>query len=85
MTLRQYHISSDEKEHWRNLRERCRAWGHIAEGVVYHEELAGPNGMSFLLLPDSHHTLDDLRRAENTLRRDRDVVRMQYLPSKEIA
>ncbi len=43
-------------------------------GVVYDEELAGPGGMSFVLLPESHTTPEMLQAAVAQLRADRDVV-----------
>lgn len=46
------------------VRERNKRFGMIVEGVPYHEELAGRAGMSFLLLPEAHHVLDDVKRAE---------------------
>lgn len=43
-------------------------------GVVYHEELAGPNGMSFMLILEEGVTQDMLKQAVHELRSDRDVV-----------
>lgn len=55
--------------------ERNRKFGMITEsGVVYDEEIAGPGGMSFVLLRERVTTQDMLDSAVRQLRRDRDVV-----------
>lgn len=59
------------------LRERCKAFGMISEGVPFHEELAGRAGMNFLLLPESHHTSQDVQRAAEALKRSRDAVLLE--------
>lgn len=55
--------------------ERNRRYGQVTQsGVVYDEELAGPGGMSFVLLREPHTTDDMLKAAARQLRLDRDVV-----------
>lgn len=55
--------------------ERNRRFGLVTKsGVVYDEELAGPNGMSFVLLREPDTTDEMLEDAVLQLRRDRDVV-----------
>lgn len=55
--------------------ERNRRWEQVTRsGVVYDEELAGPGGMSFVLLREPHTTDDMLKAAARQLRLDRDVV-----------
>lgn len=55
-------------------RERCRRFGSVAEGVVYDEDLAGPDGMAFTLLPDLGMKGGKILVAKAKLRTDRDVV-----------
>lgn len=43
-------------------------------GVVFHGELAGPGGMSFVLLREAGTTDEMLGSAVEQLRRDQDVV-----------
>ncbi|MBK6616679.1 hypothetical protein [Ottowia sp.] len=43
-------------------------------GVVYHGELAGPGGMSFVLIREADTTDEMLEKAVEQLRRDQDVV-----------
>jgi hypothetical protein len=54
--------------------KQARRWGQEVAGIAYNEWLAGPDGMSFELLPEDHHTAEDVKRAKAQLRRDRDVV-----------
>lgn len=55
--------------------ERLRSFKAVTKsGVVYHEELAGPNGMSFLLIREGHTTEDMLKKSVAEIRSDRDVV-----------
>lgn len=77
MKITKMSLHHENLEMWREIREQYRSY--TAEGVVYHEELAGPNGMSFLLLPGPGHTREDVERAARKLYRDRDVVRMQVM------
>lgn len=67
-----------DQDKWRKERESCRRH-FTAEGVVYHEELAGPDGMAFLLLPDSGHTKADVKKAAERIYRDHDVVHLRVL------
>ena len=54
---------------------RYKARGQLTQaGVAYHEELAGPGGMSFILLREPGTTEEMLLASERQLRRDRDVV-----------
>jgi hypothetical protein len=55
--------------------ERNRKFGLVTKsGVVYDEELAGPSGMTFVLLRESHTTDEMIAAAALQLHRDRDVV-----------
>lgn len=60
-------------------RERCRKFRDVAEGVVFKESLVGSSGMSFMLMPEPHHTDEDIERAANYLRGHRDVVDLYYV------
>jgi hypothetical protein len=42
--------------------------------MLYSEELAGPGGMVFYLFKEEHHTKEDIDKAKDYLRRNRDVV-----------
>lgn len=72
---------SDPEEYARlaNERERYRNFGDVAEGVVFKESLAGRYGMSFMLMPDSNHTKEDIQRAGSYLRANRDVVSLHFV------
>lgn len=55
--------------------ERNRGYGMVTRsGVVYDGELAGPNGMTFVLLREPGTTEQMLTLAVQELRSDRDVV-----------
>lgn len=55
--------------------EKNRRYGLVTKsGVVYDEELAGPGGMSFVLLREPDTTDEMLEDAVRQLRSDRDVV-----------
>jgi hypothetical protein len=47
-----------------------------AGGIFFNEELAGPDGMSFMLLPEPKHSADDLANAKQWLKYTRDVVKI---------
>lgn len=53
-------------------------------GVQYAEELAGPGGMSFMLIKMPDTTKEQLRQAKAHLRSSRDVVRMTTLTVKKV-
>ena len=53
-------------------------------GVQYHEELAGPEGMSFMLFDFPDTTKEQLQQAKAFLRSSRDVVRMSTLRIKKL-
>lgn len=56
---------------------KAKKWNEVTRnGVFYSWELAGPNGASFVLYRESHHTDEDIRLSERQLRNDRDVVRL---------
>lgn len=62
-------------EYSRQALERNRRFLQVTRsGVVYDEELAGPGGMSFVLLREPDTTDQMLHDAVEQLRRDRDVV-----------
>lgn len=65
-----YQASFEELERW--LR-----YGFVSDqGIIYDEELAGPNGMDFILFPATWHTREDIEKTKNWLRDTRDVVRI---------
>jgi len=53
-------------------------------GVQYTEELAGPEGMSFMLIQMPDTTKDQLKQAKAHLRASRDVVRMKTIRVKKV-
>lgn len=60
-------------------REKCRRHLEMAEGVVFKETLASSRGMSFMLMPDSHHTDEDIEQAGDYLRTHRDVEDLYFV------
>lgn len=48
----------------------------VAEDIFFNEELAGPDGMSFLLFPEPKHDNEAVKKAKAWLRHSRDVVRI---------
>jgi len=79
-------MTIDQQRQNLELRERleiCRRFGSILPaGVVFDEWLEGPDGAGFRLFRESHHTDDDIKRAKDRLRRDRDVVRIEVVVVK---
>lgn len=62
-------------EYSKSTLEKLKKFGYLTKmGVVYDEELAGPNGMSFCLLREPHTTDEMLINAVRELRSNRDVV-----------
>lgn len=58
-------------------RDRCAAAGDVTKnGVVFDYELVSINGAHFTLIREPHHTDDDIRIAEEHVRRDHDVVQL---------
>jgi hypothetical protein len=58
-------------------RDRCAAAGYVTtKGVVFDYELVSINGAHFTLIREPHHTDDDIRIAEEHVRRDHDVVQL---------
>jgi hypothetical protein len=54
---------------------RAKSYGQCTpSGVVFDGELAGPNGMSFVLLREEHTSDEMLSKSVDYLRRERDVV-----------
>lgn len=47
---------------------------YTEQGIIYDEELAGPDGMNFWLYPAEHHTDKDIEDSKNFLRSTRDAV-----------
>lgn len=58
----------------RETTERYRKFHQTAMGVVYDEQLAGPDGMWFCLIRERHHTDRDIKAAKSYLLCNRDVV-----------
>lgn len=56
-------------------RDRFAKFGNVTKnGVVFDYQLASAAGAAFTLIREPHHTDDEIRIAEEHLRRDRDVV-----------
>jgi len=56
-------------------RDRCAAAGYVTKnGVIFDYELVSINGAHFTLIREPHHTDDDIKLAEEHVRRDHDVV-----------
>lgn len=74
-------IETLEKQRERLAREReqCRRLQEVADGVVYKESLASRSGMSFVLMPDPHHTDEDIEKAASYLYSNRDVVDLCFV------
>jgi hypothetical protein len=59
----------------RTERDSCANAGDVTRnGIVFDYQLVSINGAHFTLIREAHHTDDDIRIAEEHLRRDRDVV-----------
>lgn len=72
--------SLEEQEvDFRRKRERAKNEMDLAAGVPFIESLAGVEGMTFTLLPEAHHTADDIQRASRYLHANRDVVNLYYV------
>ena len=50
------------------------SWELSRNGILFHEELAGPNGMSFTLYPMPNQPHSEVMAAKEQLRHERDVV-----------
>jgi|SRR5215211_5985150 hypothetical protein len=58
-------------------RDRCAAAGDVTKnGVVFDYELVSIYGAHFTLIREPHQTDDDIRIAEEHVRRDHDVVQL---------
>lgn len=51
--------------------------GVTPEGIIYTDELMGPEGVRIWLFPADHHTAGDIQDARMFLRDQRDVVNFQ--------
>lgn len=60
-------------------RDRAKRDQDVAAGIAYMESLAGSTGMNFVLLPDPHHTQQDIERAASYLFANRDVVSINFV------
>lgn len=73
-------IVDDEDGFWKYTAttEELTRWasaGFISpQGIVYYEELSGPNGMDFFLFPSQKHTQKDVADTKRWLRSNRDVT-----------
>jgi len=55
--------------------QRLFNYGQVtSNGMIYHYELAGPEGADFTLFPSKEHTPEDFTKACEELRTDHDVV-----------
>ena len=68
-----------QRERLTREREQGRRHHEIADGVVYKESLVSSSGMSFVLMPDPHHTDEDLKKAASYLYSNRDVVDLCFV------
>lgn len=48
-----------------------------SNGIKYEWYLAGPNGASFILHTEAHHTKEDIAQAKAEIRRNQDVVSLR--------
>lgn len=46
------------------------------EGIIYQEELAGPDGMDYIIYPAEHHTKEDIEKTRHYFYTNRDVVHL---------
>jgi hypothetical protein len=54
---------------------RCVEFGEFTEnGIIYHGELSGPNGMDYMLFPAPWHTEEDIEAAKEELYFQHDVT-----------
>ena len=75
----------DAKEGFRDFAEMRSLYpDQVAEGVYYHEELAGSSGSSFQLFKLPNVTPEQLDKAKAKLCRERDVVRLHVVRIDEI-
>jgi len=51
----------------------------VSEGIPYHEELAGPDGMSYLLFTTPDTDREQVTRAKDKIRRDHDVMHLREM------
>lgn len=69
----------DQRQRLSMERERSRQSHDVAEGIAFKATLAGMSGMSFMLMPEPHHTMRDIEHAADYLRGHRDVVELYYV------
>jgi len=68
------------KQFRRNAVDMIRIYpDQIIDGIAYDEELAGPNGMNFLLIALPETSDQQIAAAKAKLRQDRDVCRLSTL------
>ena len=57
---------------------QCKGWMQETDnGVAYDWGLAGPAGAWFVLFREKHHTTEDMKKATQYLKRNRDVVSLK--------
>lgn len=64
--------------------EKAKRIGDVTDnGVAYQWWLSGPQGASFAVMREPHHTDEDILRARRQIRADHDVVQLlTYVPIK---
>jgi hypothetical protein len=63
--------------------DRFRKFGDEAEGVAFDWCLVNINGAGFTLLREPHHSDEQIKRAENKIRGNRDVIWLKVANIKE--
>lgn len=53
-------------------------------GVWYDWDLAGPDGIAVTIVKEAHHTDEDIERAKQEIRNDRDVVSMRVRQAEKL-
>lgn len=70
---------SEDQAMWRNRANRAWKFSDVANGIPFHSNVFGPDGMSFTLIATPDHSREDLNKASEELLRRHDVVLIQYV------
>ena len=78
-------VSDPDEGEWAHVWNLPLLSDRIHAGVPWHEELAGPDGMSYVLLPSGYVGDAAIHACEEFIRRTGDVVRLRVLrPEREL-
>jgi len=75
----------EKKGHWvwvatpEEVAHEHRFGNVTPNGIVFRDELAGPAGSDFFLMPSEEHTKEDIKKAKRWLRNQRDVVSFYHV------